>query len=118
VTRAGLETNVDIGIRYIASWLSGIGAAAISDLMEDAATAEISRAQVWQWIRHRVQLADDETLVTDALVRQLADRTVQDMSAEGRDTSQPARAREIFELVALAEDFPPFLTLPAYDLID
>jgi malate synthase len=118
VTRAGLETNVDIGIRYIASWLSGTGAAAINDLMEDAATAEISRAQVWQWIRHRVQLADDDTLVTDALVRQLADRTVEDMSADGRDPTQPARAREIFELVALAEEFPPFLTLPAYDLID
>jgi malate synthase len=118
VTREGLQTNIDVGVRYIASWLSGVGAAAINDLMEDAATAEISRAQVWQWVHHRVQLAEDGTLVTDDLVRQLADRTTDEMSAEGYDAALVTRARDVFELVALADDFPLFLTLPAYDLID
>jgi malate synthase len=118
VTRAGLMTNIDVGIRYIASWLSGVGAAAIHDLMEDAATAEISRAQVWQWVHHRIQLAEDGTLVTEDLVRQLADRTAAEMSGEGVDAALLARARDVFELVALAEDFPAFLTLPAYDLLD
>jgi malate synthase len=118
VTREGLQTNIDVGVRYIASWLSGVGAAAINDLMEDAATAEISRAQVWQWVHHRVQLAEDGTLVTDGLVRQLADRTTDEMFADGYDAALVTRARDVFELVALADDFPLFLTLPAYDLID
>jgi malate synthase len=118
VTRAGLTTNIDVGIRYIASWLSGVGAAAIHDLMEDAATAEISRAQVWQWTHHRIRLADDGTLVTAELVRRLADSTVSELSADGQDAALLTKARDVFELVALADDFPTFLTLPAYDLID
>ena len=72
ITRAGLDTNISVGLRYLASWLSGTGAAAIDDLMEDAATAEISRAQVWQWVHHGVTLADG-TLVTADLVRDLLD---------------------------------------------
>jgi malate synthase len=118
VTRTGLTMNIDVGIRYLASWLSGVGAAAIHDLMEDAATAEISRAQVWQWVHHRIQLAEDGTLVTEDLVRQLADRTAAQMSGEGIDAALLTRARDVFELVALSEEFPTFLTLPAYDLID
>ena len=117
VTGTGLKVNIDVGIRYIASWLSGVGAAAIHDLMEDAATAEISRAQVWQWVHHRVQL-DDETLVTADLVRQLADRTVEQLAAEGADSALVDEARAIFEDVALSDDFKPFLTQPAYALID
>jgi malate synthase len=118
ITQAGLETNVDVGIRYIASWLSGVGAAAINDLMEDAATAEISRAQVWQWIHNEIALAPDGTVVTAELVRQRADKTVDELTAGGYDPSLLTRARDVFELVALAEDFPTFLTLPAYELID
>ena len=68
VTSAGLDTNISVGLRYLASWLCGTGAAAIDDLMEDAATAEISRAQVWQWVHHRVTLAEGPP-VTAALVR-------------------------------------------------
>ncbi|HLH46325.1 MAG TPA: malate synthase A, partial [Acidimicrobiales bacterium] len=74
VTRAGLDTNISVGLRYLYSWLSGTGAAAIDDLMEDAATAEISRAQVWQWVHHGVTLADG-TSVTAELVRSLLDET-------------------------------------------
>ncbi|HEY2657469.1 MAG TPA: malate synthase A [Solirubrobacteraceae bacterium] len=118
MTMAGLRMNVDVGIRYIAAWLSGTGAAAIHDLMEDAATAEISRAQVWQWIHHHVETAPDGTVVTQELVRSLLDRFVAELDEEGLDPELLTRAREVFESVALAEDFPPFLTQPAYELLD
>jgi malate synthase len=118
ISQAGLETDIDVGVQYIASWLSGVGAAAIHDLMEDAATAEISRSQVWQWIHHEIPLAPDGTVVTAELVRQRADKTVEKLSANGYDPTLLTMARDVFELVALAEDFPTFLTLPAYELID
>jgi malate synthase len=117
ITDQGLETNVDVGIRYIASWLSGAGAAAIHDLMEDAATAEISRAQVWQWIHHEIPLTPGGTVVTADLVRQRADKKVDELTAAGFDPQLLVKARDVFELVALADDFPAFLTLPAYELI-
>ena len=118
ITRAGLDTNISVGLRYLASWLSGTGAAAIDDLMEDAATAEISRAQVWQWVHHQVTLAG----------RHAGDRRSWSASCSTRpSTSWPltatydrdvlAQARAVFEQVALADDFPPFLTLPAYELL-
>jgi malate synthase len=118
VTRAGLDTNISVGLRYVSSWLSGTGAAAIDDLMEDAATAEISRAQVWQWVHHRVRLTDG-TEVTAELVRGLLDETVATLSqpGSGYDPTVVAEARAIFEQVALADDFPAFLTLPAYELL-
>ncbi|HXR21537.1 MAG TPA: malate synthase A [Acidimicrobiales bacterium] len=119
ITAAGLATNVSVGLRYLASWLSGTGAAAIDDLMEDAATAEISRAQVWQWAHHRMTLAGpDRTEVTKDLVRDLMDETVEKLNADGRyDADLLDRARDVFERVALADDFPPFLTLAAYELL-
>ena len=91
ITRAGLDTNISVGLRYLASWLSGTGAAAIDDLMEDAATAEISRAQVWQWVHHQVTLADG-TPVTAELVRRLLDDAVEPL-VERRRLPTPARAR-------------------------
>jgi malate synthase len=106
VTEAGLRQNVAVGIRYIASWLNGIGAAAIYNLMEDAATAEISRSQVWQWLRHgRVGL--DE--VRETIARELE---------ELRAVPRADEARRLFESVALDDDFVEFLTLPAYEHID
>jgi malate synthase len=110
--------NVDVGIRYIAAWLSGTGAAAIHDLMEDAATAEISRAQIWQWIHHRVKASPDGIVVTQDLARGLLDRIVAELDEEGLDPELLTNAREVFESVALADDFPPFLTQPAYELLD
>jgi len=118
VTVGGLQMNIDVGIRYIASWLQGTGAAAIHDLMEDAATAEISRAQVWQWTHHAVEAAPERTPITHQLVSSLLDRVVAELDEEGLDPALLIRARDIFEMVALAKDFPPFLTLPAYDLLD
>jgi malate synthase len=106
ITDAGLRQNVSVGIQYIASWLNGVGAAAIYNLMEDVATSEISRSQVWQWVRHgRVSEAD---------VRRMIDDEVREL--EG--VSRLDEARALFEQVALSEDFVEFLTIPAYEHID
>jgi malate synthase len=118
-TAVGLRTNVDVGIRYIESWLRGNGAAAIHNLMEDAATAEISRSQVWQWVHNDVKLADTGDQVTAELVRKVADDVTAEVRSEigddAYDSGRWGEAREIFEEVALADDFVDFLTLPAYD---
>jgi malate synthase len=116
VTRAGLDTNISVGLRYLVAWLSGTGAAAIDDLMEDAATAEISRAQVWQWVHHGIALAEGPT-VTAELVRSLLDATQAALVDAGSDPGLVANARTVFESVALGETFLPFLTLPAYELL-
>jgi malate synthase len=123
-TEAGLRNNINVGIQYISSWLRGNGAAAIYGLMEDAATAEISRSQVWQWIRHAVTL-DDGPLVTADLVRRLADEELERIRAEIGDDEwferegRPRESRELFEQVALSgEEFVEFLTLPAYERLD
>jgi malate synthase len=117
ITWAGLRTNISVGLRYLVSWLSGTGAAAIDDLMEDAATAEISRAQVWQWIHHGRTLAGPGAeAVTAELVRSLLDETEAEVAqAGGSDPELLAQARTIFEQVALSDQFPTFLTLPAYE---
>jgi malate synthase len=102
ITEAGVRANVSVGIRYIAAWLQGVGAAAIDNLMEDAATAEISRSQVWQWLRHgRVERPEVE-------------RIIQEVMAELPDEPVYREAREVFEKVALDEVFVDFLTLTAY----
>ena len=100
VTDDGLRTNVSVGVRYLHSWLHGVGAAAIDNLMEDAATAEISRSQVWQWVRNG--------RFTQERVREEVDAV--------REGMEPAA--ELFERVALDDEFVEFLTLPAYELID
>jgi malate synthase len=103
ITEAGLRTNVSVGIRYLAAWLQGVGAAAIDNLMEDAATAEISRSQVWQWVRHgRVSRADVE-------------RVIEEVAATLPDDEVHREARALFERLALADEFVEFLTLPAYE---
>jgi malate synthase len=118
ITMPGLRTNIDVGLRYLASWLSGTGAAAIHDLMEDAATAEISRAQVWQWVHHNICFQDPHKCVTPELVRELLDETQKDLESDGTFSSDILRqAREVFEQVSLADEFVTFLTLPAYELL-
>src|SRR4051795_5722954 len=104
ITEQGIRTNVSVGIRYLASWLNGNGAAAIDNLMEDAATAEISRSQLWQWVRHGRVSADD--------VRRIER---EELAKIGSDWPRIDEAAELFEQVALAEDFPDFLTRPAYE---
>src|SRR4051812_44430575 len=122
ITEAGLRTNVDVGIRYIESWLRGTGAAAIHNLMEDAATAEISRSQIWQQVHNDVTLSDTGDQVTAELVRKIADEEIDKIRAEiGGDTFDARRwkeARDISEGVALADEFADFPPLPAYDRLD
>ncbi|MBV9847063.1 MAG: malate synthase A [Kutzneria sp.] len=115
-TAGGLRGAVDVGVRYIVSWLSGNGAAAIHNLMEDAATAEISRSQVWQWV-HNATTLDDGQVVTAELVRSVLAQVRAELTAEGA-TAHLDTACELFERVALAEDFADFLTVPAYEKID
>jgi len=121
ITEGGLRTNVNVGFQYISFWLTGRGAAAINSLMEDAATAEISRSQVWQWVRHEMKLADGR-IVTPELVRQILDEEMakirQAVGAETWSRGRPAETREIFERVALAPDLIEFLTIPAYEYLD
>jgi malate synthase len=103
VTDEGLRNNVSVGVQYLAAWLHGSGAVAINNLMEDAATAEISRSQIWQWLHHGRISADDVRRVTDEELAQLG------------DGYQDARA--IFEQIATRPDYVEFLTLPAYDAL-
>ena len=120
ITEAGLRANVSVGVRYLASWLSGTGAAAIDNLMEDAATAEISRSQVWQWIRHGSTLADGRRVTRELAGDVLSDEMAQLRSTLGSDFAggRFAEAANLFEQVALSETFVEFLTVPAYDHID
>ncbi|MBE8520947.1 malate synthase A [Amycolatopsis sp. H6(2020)] len=114
-TAAGLRAAVDVGVRYIASWLGGNGAAAIHNLMEDAATAEISRSQIWQWVKNGTTLDSGDT-VTAELVRGVLADVRGELAGELKpELLEPAV--ELFEQVALAEEFPDFLTLPAYEKI-
>jgi malate synthase len=121
ITEAGLRTDVSVGFQYVSFWLTGRGAAAINSLMEDAATAEISRSQIWQWVRHDAQLEDGRT-VTRELVREILDEeTAKIRAAVGEQTwkdGRPARTREIFERVALSGELFEFLTVPAYAYLD
>jgi malate synthase len=120
-TEAGLRSAVSVGLQYIESWLRGNGAAGINNLMEDAATAEISRSQIWQWVHGSVQLAEGTT-VTDQLVRTVVEEELakirETVGAEAYADGRWDQARSVFEQVALADDFVDFLTLPAYELID
>jgi malate synthase len=121
VTETGLRNNVSVALQYLAAWLGGSGAVAIFNLMEDAATAEIARSQVWQWLRHGVRLAEGLP-VTRELVRRIEAeelaRIRETLGETGYDASRYEAAVALFETVALAEEFVEFLTLPAYDRID
>ncbi len=121
ITEAGVRTNVDVAIQYIASWLRGNGAAAIYNLMEDAATAEISRSQIWQWVTNGATLPDG-TKVGPDYVRGIAEQEMarmrEEFGEEIFDNGKFVEAGRLFEEVALSPDFPEFLTLPAYGMLD
>ena len=114
ITEEGLRADVNVGFQYISFWLGGRGAAGINNLMEDAATAEISRSQIWQWIRHG--------RFTRERVREVLEEEMAKIRAEVGDEvwekGRPEETRRVFEQVALGEEFPEFLTLPAYELLD
>ncbi|MGI8528264.1 MAG: malate synthase A [Geodermatophilaceae bacterium] len=117
VTETGLRNNVSVGIQYLESWLRGSGAVGINSLMEDAATAEISRSQVWQWIYNQIVLADGQQ-VTRELVEQIIDEEMATIrSTRGEQAFVGGRwddARSTFAEMALSEEYADFLTLPAY----
>jgi malate synthase len=119
VTIAGVATNVDVGIRYLAAWLGGTGAAAIHGLMEDAATAEISRSQIWQWVHHRVSTSEGVLIDADYVRSVVA--TALDSLVALADDEEAARYQEAAELFvesALHEPITEFLTLAAYERLD
>jgi malate synthase len=123
VTEAGLRNDVNVGIQYISSWLRGNGAAGIYGLMEDAATAEIARSQVWQWLHHGTRL-EDGTKVTRELVERIEVEELERIRKEIADDDwflaqgRPDLSRRLFEQVALSDDFLPFLTQPAYEELE
>lgn len=116
ITENGLRVNINVGILYIASWLRGVGAAAIHNLMEDAATAEISRAQVWQWLYHNVRMNDGQVIDLPYYQR-IYDEEVQkikDEVGEMYQTGHYAKAAELFNDLVVQKEFKEFLTLNAY----
>jgi malate synthase len=119
-TEAGLRSNVDVGLRYLEAWLRGNGAVGIHNLMEDAATAEISRSQIWQWIHNDVRLDTGETVTADRVRRTVDEELAalrQEIGPEAYAAGRFEEARTLFERVALADDFVDFLTLPAYQTV-
>ena len=117
ITEAGLRNNISVALQYLASWLGGNGAVGIFNLMEDAATAEISRSQIWQWIHNDVAL-DDGVVVKRDLVERLIDEELSKIRAttgEGFDAERYGQAVALFTEVALADNFADFLTIPAYE---
>ncbi len=121
ITERGLRWNIDVGIQYLESWLRGSGCVPIYNLMEDAATAEICRAQVWQWVEYNVRL-DDGRPVTDRLVQELIAEQVMELRQRiGVDRFNAGRFRlasDILEKLMIGSEFPDFLTLVAYDYLD
>ncbi|WP_153100109.1 malate synthase A [Paraburkholderia hayleyella] len=118
ITEAGLRNNINVGVHYLGSWLTGNGCVPIHNLMEDAATAEISRSQVWQWIRSPKGKLDDGRKVTAELVRDLTGQELKKILVEvGGDSRPYERAAQIFEAMSTSENFADFLTLPLYEEI-
>jgi malate synthase len=115
ITDGGLRTNISVALQYLDSWLRGNGAAAINNLMEDAATAEISRAQIWQWIRHRAT-TDDGAPVTVERYRATRDDELAKLG--GITQGRLGDAVALLNLLVESEEFVPFLTLPAYDYLE
>jgi malate synthase len=119
-TEAGFRHNIRVGVQYIEAWLRGRGAVPIYNLMEDAATAEISRAQIWQWIKYGVQLDTGATATRELFQRALSEEMEQvrtEIGAETYDEGRFGEAIELFSQLSLADEFEEFLTIPAYRLI-
>jgi malate synthase len=121
ISEAGLRTNVNVGIQYLESWLRGNGAAAINNLMEDAATSEISRSQIWQWVHHAARSEGGSAITPERVRRIEAEELARIKEAVGGAAYSSGKYDEaagLFERVALSKDFVEFLTLPAYEHLD
>ena len=120
VTEVGIRKNINVGILYIESWLRGHGAVALYNLMEDAATAEISRTQVWQWLRNEVKLEDGRAFTKHLYKELLADEVAKikiQIDEENNKSNKLQLATSLFDELVVSEDFEEFLTLPAYKYI-
>ncbi len=117
VTEAGLRTNIAVGVRYLESWLRGNGCVPLNHLMEDAATAEISRAQVWQWLRHPGGILEDGRRIDVELFRALLADELAHMMASAGPGARFEQAAQLFDSISTSEDLIEFLTLPAYELL-
>jgi malate synthase len=120
-TEAGLRHNIRVGIQYVEAWLSGQGAVPIYNLMEDAATAEISRTQIWQWLKHGATLEDGRTVtrqLVDDLVAEEFDRVREEVGASRFERGKFDQARSLFVQVATSTELEDFLTLPAYQFLN
>jgi malate synthase len=117
ITEAGLRNDVSVGLQYLANWLAGNGAVAIFNLMEDAATAEISRSQIWQWLHNEITLTDGAMVTRDLVEQIIAEELekIRDQLGAAYDEGQYDQARSLFTDVALADQYVDFLTLPAYE---
>jgi len=123
ITMDGFRNNISVGVQYIAAWLAGRGAVPIFNLMEDTATAEISRAQVWQWIHHPQGILDDGTEVTVDLFRQVLDEELEKIKTdivgpERWEQDEFGKAAELFDKISTQDEFVDFLTLPGYEYLD
>ena len=119
-TEAGLRENIRVGVQYIEGWLGGRGTVPLYNLMKDAATAEISRAQIWQQLRHGAKLDDGRTVTVELFLGTLDDAMARVRSEIGAEAFGKGRFQEaiaLFRDMSRSEDFEPFLTLPAYRLI-
>src|SRR5437868_5845160 len=116
ITEAGLRQNVSVGVQYLEAWLRGRGAVPLFNLMEDAATAEISRAQVWQWIRNQHGVLEDGRKVTKELFRTVLDEELTKVKRSAGDKFD--KAGQLFDKITTDDDFADFLTIPAYDVLD
>jgi len=115
ITEAGLRYNINVGIHYLGAWLAGNGCVPIHNLMEDAATAEISRSQVWQWIRTPKGVLEDGRKVTADMVKAMIPEELVKVKAVAGDGVTYDRAAQIFEEMSTSDNFAEFLTLPLYE---
>jgi malate synthase len=118
ITEAGLRNNISVGIQYLGAWLAGNGCVPVFNLMEDAATAEISRSQIWQWIRSPKGVLDDGRKVTLELFRQLLKEELGKVKASMADGGKYDEAARLFERITVDDQYVEFVTLPAYRLVD
>jgi malate synthase len=122
ITMDGFRNNISVGVQYLGAWLAGRGAVPVFGLMEDTATAEISRAQVWQWIHHEQGVLDDGTEVTKELFRQVLGEEldkIKDIVGEERyENDEYGKAAELFGRISTDDDFVEFLTYPGYKYLD
>jgi malate synthase len=120
ITEGGLEVNIDVGIQYLEAWLRGNGCVPIYHLMEDAATAEISRAQLWQWAKYGAEMSNHERITIETVARaipRVLARLRERIGAKAFDSGSYELAAKLFQEMTASKEFPEFLTIPAYQYL-